>query len=150
MFKGNKKALRTTLKVVQKVVVIARDRNQYGKYFPSFLYFATYFTSLQASEIMAKYEKRGEYLPILYEEKCDNYFIVKCLLQSNVARVFLLISLLRRAFLIQDNVILTQYRQVEAKTASTNLAYLYFQIFDSFVLSCFNLNILYSILQFCI
>ena len=30
-------------------------------------------------EITAKYEKRGNYLPILHEAACDNYFIVKCL-----------------------------------------------------------------------
>ena len=51
----------------------------YGKYFPSFSYFATYFTSLQASEITAKYEKQGKYLPILHEATCDNYSIVKYL-----------------------------------------------------------------------
>ena len=33
--------------------------------------------------------KQGEYLPILHEAPCDNYFIVKCLLQSIVARVIL-------------------------------------------------------------
>ena len=53
------------------VLVIVRCRVQYGKYFPSFSYFATYLT--------AKYEKRGKYLPILHEATCDNYFIVKCL-----------------------------------------------------------------------
>ena len=39
------------------VVVIAWCRVQYGKYFWSFSCFATYFMSLQASEIKAKYEK---------------------------------------------------------------------------------------------
>ena len=38
-------------------IVIARCRLQYGKYFPSFSYFGTYFKSLKASEIIAKYEK---------------------------------------------------------------------------------------------
>ena len=33
------------------------------------------------------------------------------------------------------NVILTQYKQAEVKAASTNLTYLYFQTFDSFVFS---------------
>ena len=42
-----------------------------GKHFPSFSYFATCFTSLQASEITAKYEKQPKYLPILYEATCD-------------------------------------------------------------------------------
>ena len=41
---------------------------------------ATYFKSL--SEIIAKYEKQGKYLPILHGATCDNYFIVKCLLKS--------------------------------------------------------------------
>ena len=76
------------------VVVIVWCRVQYGKYFPSFSYFVTYFTSLWASEIIAKYEKRGKYLPILHEATCDNYFIVKCLLKSNKARVILLIKFL--------------------------------------------------------
>ena len=57
------------------VVVIARCRVQYGKYFPSFSYFATYLT--------AKYEIREKYLPILHEATCDNYFIVKCLFYLN-------------------------------------------------------------------
>ena len=52
------------LKIIKKyVVVIARCRVQYGKYFPHFSYFATYFTSLYVSEITAKYEKRGKYSP---------------------------------------------------------------------------------------
>ena len=72
------------------LVVIAWCRVQYGKYFASFPYFATYFTSLQASEIVAKYEKRGKYLSILHEATCDNYLIVKYLLKSNVSRVMLL------------------------------------------------------------
>ena len=37
----------------------------------------------EASEITAKYEKRGKYLPILHEATCDNYFIVKCLFYLN-------------------------------------------------------------------
>ena len=60
------------------IVVITRCRVQYGKYFPSFSYFAIYFTSLYASKIIAKYEKRGKYWSILHEATCDNYFIVKC------------------------------------------------------------------------
>ena len=42
------------------------------------------------NEIIAKYEKRGKYLTILHEATCDNYFIVKYLLKSNVARIILL------------------------------------------------------------
>ena len=72
------------------VVFITECPVQYGKYFSSLSYFATYFTSLQVSEIIAKYEKRGKYLPILHEAMCDNYFIVKSLLQSNVVKIILL------------------------------------------------------------
>ena len=58
---------------IKYVVVIVRCRVQYGKYFTSFSYFATYFASHSASEITAKYEKRGKYFPILHEATCDNY-----------------------------------------------------------------------------
>ena len=82
-----------------------RTASQYRKYFPSFSYFATsiitrlhyyyfnyYYTSLEASGIViiAKYQKRGKYLSILHDTTCDNYFIFKCLLKSNVARFILL------------------------------------------------------------
>ena len=59
----------------------------YETYFPSFSNFVSYFTSVQVSEIVATYEKRGNYLPILYEAKCDNYFTIKCLFKSSVAKV---------------------------------------------------------------
>ena len=91
------------------VVVIARCRVQYGKYFPSFPYFATYFTSLQAKEVTAKYEKRGKYLPILQEATCDNYFIVKCLFKSNVSRVILLTNCTEFAYY---NLIFTNFTQL--------------------------------------
>ena len=38
-------------------------------------------------QIVAKNGKWGKYLPILHEAMCDNYYIVKCLLKSNLARV---------------------------------------------------------------
>ena len=57
-------------------------------------YFATYFTSLQASEITAKYEKRAKYLPILHEATCDNYFIVKSLFKKNVFYLLIVSGLL--------------------------------------------------------
>ena len=41
-------------------------------------------------EMTAKYKKRGKYLQILHEATCDNNFIVKCFVKSNVARVILL------------------------------------------------------------
>ena len=59
---------------------MALCRVQYGKYFPSCSYFATYLC------IIAEYEKQGKYLPILHEKICDNYFIVKCLLKSNESK----------------------------------------------------------------
>ena len=71
------------------VVVIAQCRVQYGKYFPSFSYFATYFTSLQVSEITAKYGKQGKYGPILHEPTCNNYFIVKCLSRISLLTNFI-------------------------------------------------------------
>ena len=41
--------------------------------------------------IIAKCEKPGKYLPIFHETTCDTYFIVKCLLPSNVVRVILVL-----------------------------------------------------------
>ena len=35
-----------------------------------------------------KYEERGKSLPILHKATCDNYFILKCFLKPNIARVF--------------------------------------------------------------
>ena len=52
------------------------------------------YTSLYASKIIAKYERQGKYLSILHEAMCNNYFIVKCLLKSNVARGILIFSLM--------------------------------------------------------
>ena len=40
---------------------------QYDKYFTSFSYFATYSTSVSASEITAKYEKQVKQLSVLHE-----------------------------------------------------------------------------------
>ena len=40
--------------------------------------------------VIAKYEKRGKYLPIVHEAMCDNYFMVKLLCKSNESRVILL------------------------------------------------------------
>ena len=85
---------------------------QCGIYFPSFSYAATYFTSSYASEIIAKYEKGGKYLPILHEATCDNYFIVKWLLKSNIASVILYNACIE---LVWYNLILTNYKQTDAK-----------------------------------
>ena len=60
---------------------------------------------------------------------CDSYFTIKCLLESNTARVTLLNYLMHRVCLIQCNTNL--YKQVGAKIESINLTYLYFQTFDS-------------------
>ena len=61
-------------------------RSCYGKNFPGFSYFATYVTS----KIITNYDKRGKCLPILHKATSNNYFIVKCLLKSNVANIILL------------------------------------------------------------
>ena len=61
---------------------------QYERDFPSLPYLATYFTSLKASEIIAKYMKQGKYLPILHAAMRDNYFIAICFLKPNMTRVF--------------------------------------------------------------
>ena len=86
------------LSIYLYVVVIARCRVQYRKYFPSSSYFATYFTSIYVSEIIVKYEKRVKYLPILHEATFDNYLIVKCLLKLNVSRVILLTNCIELAW----------------------------------------------------
>ena len=44
---------------------------------------------LNFQQIISKYEKRQKYLPVLHKTTYNNYFIVKCLLKSNVARVIL-------------------------------------------------------------
>ena len=120
-----------------------------GKIFPSFSYLATYCTSLQATEIIEKYEKRGNYFPILYEATCDNYFIGNCLLKSNIARAILLTYLLTAPSLL--NIILTYYKQKGAKTARISLAtWLFFQLFDSVLFPYFSSNILYSVHLLCI
>ena len=98
------------------VVGITRCQVQYGKYFPSFSYFVSYTRNEENMMKRGKSlpnRKRRKYLPILHEATCENYFIVKCLLKSNVARVNLL------TYLIQFNVNL-----VEAEVASTNLNWL--------------------------
>ena len=59
-----------------------------------------------------------------------------------MTRVFLITSCIELA---QYNELLTYKELVEAKAASTNLAYFYFQTLDSFVFPYFkNSNILYS------
>ena len=85
----------------------------------------------EVCHIIAKYEKREKYLPILQEATWDNCFIVKCLLKSHVARVILLTSWLYRAWVIQFNANL-----VEGKTASTNVTWLYFYLYNSIRIFC--------------
>ena len=43
-----------------------------------------------AFEIIMKYEKQGKYLALMHGVTCDNYFIVKYLMKSNVASIVLL------------------------------------------------------------
>ena len=91
------------------------------------------------NEIIAKYEKWEKYFPILQEKTCNNYFIVKCLLKSNTARVILPSYWLQRA-----SIIWFRANLVEAKTAKTSLpAYISICIcqYQYFVLCLF---VLYS------
>ena len=53
-------------------VVIARCLEQILQLISGASNLATYFRSLQASEIIAEHEKRGKYLAILLGETCDN------------------------------------------------------------------------------
>ena len=98
------------------VVVFGRYQVQYGKYSLTFSSFPTCFVSILVSEIIATYDKQGEYLSILQEAMCNNYFIVECFLQSNLARFILLIYLLHQACLIYFNL-------EEVKTAIANLTF---------------------------
>ena len=70
----------------------------------------------------------------MHEATCGSYFIVKCLLQSNEARVILFTYLLHRSCLISVDANL--YKQLEAKTASTNLMWLYFYLHISLRIFC--------------
>ena len=47
------------------------------------------------SKKIAKYDKWEKYLPLLHKAACDNYFIVKCLLKSNVARALILTNCIK-------------------------------------------------------
>ena len=97
-----------------------------------------YFTRLKAHEISCKIWETRKIFPILhlkrwhnnyllYEASCNNYFIVKCFLKSNVARVILL----HQACLIWFNANL-----VEAKTTSTSLTWLHFYLHISIPIFC--------------
>ena len=55
--------------------ISARCREQYGNVSQVFHILQLHCTSLEASEIMVKYEQRGKYMPILHEVTCNNYFI---------------------------------------------------------------------------
>ena len=95
-------------------------RVQYGKYFPSCSYFATYLC------IIAEYEKQGKYLPILHEKMCDNYFIVKCLLKSNESREILLTNCIELASKMQK-------QKLQVPTLSGHILYFataFFSIFQ--------------------
>ena len=51
----------------------------------------------------------------MHEGTCDNYFAVKCLLKSNIARVILLIYYIKLAYY---NFILTYYKQIRRKNCN--------------------------------
>ena len=65
--------------------------------FSEFFIFWNLFHELLGKLNNSKYEKRGNYSPILHKVTCNNYFNVKCLLKSNVVRVILLTSCIERA-----------------------------------------------------
>ena len=79
-------------------------------------------------------------MPILHKATCDNYFIVKCLLKSNVSRVYLL----------NNCVELVWYKKGETKTANTNFTWSCLVFPNRFVFSYFNSSILYSVHLFSI
>ena len=60
---------------------------------------------------------------------CDNYFIVKFLLKSNITRVILLTNCIK---LVKYNLMPTWYTKARAKSASTNFTWLYFVFPNSF------------------
>ena len=92
---------------------------------------------------IAKYEKRGKHLPILHKSTCDYYFIVKCLLKSNVWRVIFLINCIELA---PYNLMLTWYKK--AKTVNANFTLLYLVFPNSFAFPYFNSSILCSVRLF--
>ena len=120
---GNQKVIRSCYRTVPSAI---------SEIFSEFLIFCN------LSEIIVKYEKRGKYLPILHEATCGNYFIVKCLLKSNVAWVILIASSLL-------NII---HKKVEAKIASmNNLVIFLFVYFNSSMFTlfiCFVLEVLFQ------
>ena len=77
-------------------------------------------------------------MPILHETTWDNYFIVKCLLKSNVLRVILLTNCIEYP---EYNLKLTKLKQKLQLIISPG----YIKRFDSFIFPHFNLNILYSV-----
>lgn len=87
-----------------------------------------------------KISEEKKYSPILHKETWHKNFIAM-LIENSKSFSYLLAAC---------NEILTEYKKVEAKTPSTNLTYLYFETFDSFVVAYFNSNIFYSIHLFCI
>ena len=80
------------------------------------------------------------------EATYDNYFIVKCLLKSNIARALLVTYCIELA---QYN-----YKHVEAKTASTNITWLYsflyilIQIFCTLFI-CFVFSVPTDVINLC-
>ena len=77
-------------------------------------------------------------MPIIYQATCDNYFIVKSLLKSNVAKVILLNYLLHRACFIQFNAHLVQTSK--SKNCKYKPSFLVI-----FALVSFNSNVFYLV-----
>ena len=78
---------------IRNVVVIARWWVQYRNYFPIFLYFGSYLTRIQVSEIMTKYEKWRKYLPMFHQATCDTTLLLNAWAQNCKYRAFLFVFL---------------------------------------------------------
>ena len=78
-------------------------------------------------------------MPILHEATCNNYFIVKYLLKSSVARVILLTYELQQACLIYFNANLVK---TTSRSKNCNQPYLVL-----FLFAYFNSNVLHSVLD---
>ena len=92
---------------------------------------------------MAKYEKRGKYLPTLHEATCDNYFIVKCLLKSNVARVILL------AYYFNANLVDTKIESANLNLHSISICIFRYEYFVVYFVCLIDLlsNVLFQTFQ---
>ena len=78
--------------IIEYAVVSAQCRVKNEKYFPRFSYLELISQASKRVEVIAKYEQitRKLFAIKLHEVTCDNYYIVKYLMKSNMTRFFLL------------------------------------------------------------